>query len=104
MAKSWAWNPPKGMKVATKLKGDAAIPCAKYGRSVVPHVEQKTERAEACPAVQGPGNNVSALQCGVNTAPDKALGEIGRRALARFPKRMKERQRRKLERQAYLGR
>lgn len=99
----WSWRPPKGMRKPAKLP-DAAIPCAKYGRSVTPHVEQKTERAEVVPSVQGPGNNVSDLQRGYNNAIDKAMGELGRRAMARFPKRMKERQRRKLERAAYLAR
>lgn len=100
----WAWKPPKGTKLPKKPKGDYATPSLGNPRSEMPLFVGKTERAESVPAVQGPGNNVSALQCGINTAPDKVLTDIGRRALARFPKRMKERQRRKLERQAYLGR
>jgi len=104
MAKiNWSWQPPKGSPKPAKLKGDAAIPCDKYTRSVVPHVEQKTERVEAGGHARGPGANVSDTLRGVNNAHDKALGELGRRAMARNPGHMKERERRKLERAQYTA-
>ena len=99
---NWSWHPPKGYK-APKNLGDVAIPGPKgNARTNVPYTAPKTERVEAGGHARGPGNNVSDVMRGVNNAHDKALGMLGRNALARNPKRMKERARRKLERKAYM--
>lgn len=60
-------------------------------KSVVPHVESKTERAQTGGWGRGPGNNVSDTMRGVNSAQDRMAAHMDRNFAKYFKAKRKAR-------------
>ena len=102
---NWSWRPPKGYKAPPRKIPDMAIPAPMGNlRSVVPHVERKTEQVEPGGHARGPGANVSDTLRGYNNAQDKMFQAIGGRVNAHFKAKRQAKRAARVARLKAMGR